>query len=266
MTTTTANSRTSAAASRSESAMSLLSFCTERRISYAVLLACLTTLALLHFAFMRANNETVDEFVHLQAGYRYWQCGEFANNPEHPPLMKLVAAWPIRHWQLSGYPFACGAGAVEHGTEEAIGDALLMSPHASEMLWKARAALLVFPILLLLAMFFAAKSWFGDGGAMLAAALFTVEPTLVAHGSLVTTDAALATFTFITLWQGIEAVRRLATWRFIVTGLALGLALASKHSGAVLPILLLIALVVASRFQTARAISAPKLAGWWLGM
>ncbi len=38
---------------------------------------------------------TIDEPVHILAGHRYWQCGDFGINPEHPPLLKLLAALPL---------------------------------------------------------------------------------------------------------------------------------------------------------------------------
>ena len=42
------------------------------------------------------TSATIDEPFHILAGYRYWQCGDYGINPEHPPLLKLLAALPIR--------------------------------------------------------------------------------------------------------------------------------------------------------------------------
>src|SRR2546430_10987889 len=38
---------------------------------------------------------TSDEPIHLAAGYSYWQTRDFRMNPEHPPLAKLIAAFPL---------------------------------------------------------------------------------------------------------------------------------------------------------------------------
>src|SRR5438270_13843217 len=78
-------------------------FRNEAKFGYLILGICLISLPALRNSFVRTNTVTFDELLHLQAGYRYWQCGEFANNPEHPPLVKLIADAPIRHWQLDGY-------------------------------------------------------------------------------------------------------------------------------------------------------------------
>jgi len=44
---------------------------------------------------IRRLSVTSDEIDHLHAGYRYLQCNDFGWNPEHPPLVKLIAALPL---------------------------------------------------------------------------------------------------------------------------------------------------------------------------
>jgi hypothetical protein len=44
------------------------------------------------FLSSRQQSQVFDEADHLYAGYEYWKHGDFGRNPEHPPLMKLVAA------------------------------------------------------------------------------------------------------------------------------------------------------------------------------
>ena len=43
----------------------------------------------------RQQSQTFDEAAHIFAGYRYWKTFDFGANPEHPPLVKLVAAIPL---------------------------------------------------------------------------------------------------------------------------------------------------------------------------
>lgn len=45
---------------------------------------------------VRLMSAAPDEAVHLVAGYTYWQTGRIRLNPEHPPLIKLLAAFPLR--------------------------------------------------------------------------------------------------------------------------------------------------------------------------
>src|SRR5215469_2985001 len=57
---------------------------------------------------VRHQSQTIDEGFHLMAGYRYWQCGDFGINSEHPPLVKMVAAAPL--W-FSRIPAPAGTSA-----------------------------------------------------------------------------------------------------------------------------------------------------------
>ena len=36
----------------------------------------------------------------MYAGYRMWKSGDFGLNPEHPPLVKLLATLPVLHESL----------------------------------------------------------------------------------------------------------------------------------------------------------------------
>ena len=38
--------------------------------------------------------------AHLYAGYQHWRARDFGVNPEHPPLVKLVAAIPLLGMEL----------------------------------------------------------------------------------------------------------------------------------------------------------------------
>src|SRR4026208_2281382 len=55
------------------------------------------------------TSATVDEPDHILAGHRHWQCGDFGINPEHPPLLKLLATAPLNFRTLSEPPWDCGS-------------------------------------------------------------------------------------------------------------------------------------------------------------
>jgi len=48
----------------------------------------------------RDNSITWDEDDHIYAGYMSWKHADFGLNPEHPPLVKLVAALPLLNLPL----------------------------------------------------------------------------------------------------------------------------------------------------------------------
>src|ERR1700753_1150795 len=43
----------------------------------------------------RQESQVFDDSAPLFAGFEYWKHGDFGRNPEHPPLVKLIAAAPL---------------------------------------------------------------------------------------------------------------------------------------------------------------------------
>jgi len=48
----------------------------------------------------RRESQTWDGGCHILAGYSYWTRGDFGVNPEHPPLVKLLASFPLLGFSL----------------------------------------------------------------------------------------------------------------------------------------------------------------------
>jgi Dolichyl-phosphate-mannose-protein mannosyltransferase len=220
-------------------------FWCERNVAYCVLLLCAAVVFTLHFWFMSSNSATVDELVHVESGYRYWQCGDYGVSPENPPLAKLVAAFPVRHWQLGGFAGPCGSQVTpSRGPDYAVAVGWLLSPAGPSLLWKARAAMVVFPLALLAITFFSARSFFGDRVATVAAILLAFEPTLIAHGSLATIDIAFATCMLAAIWAAYAFALKPTPARALLLGLAMGLALDSKFLALSIPFVALVILLL----------------------
>jgi hypothetical protein len=211
-----------------------------RTFAWAAFLLALLAYPLLLSHYSRANSPTFDEGMHIAAGHRYWRCGDYAINPEHPPLLKLIAAAPFRAWHFDVYASACGAAITDNMQLIAAGYKLMNGAFADEILGKARKAAMVFPLLLLVTIFLATRAWFGDLAAGCAVILTVFEPNLTAHGLLVATDTAVAATTFATIFCADSFLRKPALWRFLLLSLALGLALASKHTAVFVPFVLIL--------------------------
>jgi 4-amino-4-deoxy-L-arabinose transferase-like glycosyltransferase len=200
----------------------------------AVLLACAALAAQLALSSSR-QSQTGDEGCHLFAGYRYWTRADFGLNPEHPPLLKLVAAIPLLGRPLALPPEAEGSSKTDcfFGAAD-----FLYKNDADRLLFRARMAASAFTLLLAACVFLAADRFFGLGAAAIALALFAVEPSILAHGALVTTDMAVTCGIFAATYTFARYAEHPSILRLLACGLAAGCALVSKHSGIlVLPIL-----------------------------
>ncbi len=175
----------------------------------------------------RTWSSTWDEGDHILAGYLSWR-GDYGLNPEHPPLVKLLATAPL-------LPLELQTPELEHGyfKIEAIkaGAEFVGRNGPDRILFRSRMAASVVTLLLALLVFLASREMFGTGAGFVALGLLVFEPNLLAHGALVTTDAGLSCFLFATVYAFYRYVKAPSLGRLVVLGLAVGGVLAVKHSG-----------------------------------
>ena len=184
------------------------------------------------------NSITWDEDNHIYSGYMSWKTRDFGLNPEHPPLVKLVATLPLLLMDLKlpamedrNFKFQGFLGGKD----------FLFKNDADTMLFRARMAAAIFALLLAMLVFLAAKEMFGTGAGFVSLALLAFDPNLVAHGAVVATDAALSSFLFATVYAFYRYAQSPSLGRGALVGLCGGLALASKHTAILLfPILLIL--------------------------
>jgi tetratricopeptide (TPR) repeat protein len=188
---------------------------------------------------VRRESQTWDEGDHIFAGYASWTRADFGLNPEHPPLLKLLATAPL-------LPTSLRVPELQNRyfKEEAFldGKEFLYRNDADAILFRTRMAAATLTLLAALLVFAAAREMFGTGAAFVALALLVFEPNLLAHGALVTTDAGISCFMFATIYAFYRYLKAPSAWRLLVVGVSAGLALAVKHSGIfVFPMLFLLA-------------------------
>lgn len=188
---------------------------------------------------VRQESQTFDESAHLYAGYSYLKRGDFGINPEHPPLVKLVAAIPLLPLRLPVPP----PPPIYFRAASAVGGLQLLYSHdADALLFRARAVTTFFTLSLALLVFLAGYEMFGAGAGLFALALFVFEPNILANGALVTTDMGASCLVFATVYAFYRYCKKPSVLRLAVCCLAAGLALAAKHSTVLLlPIFLVLA-------------------------
>ncbi len=208
----------------------------------------------------RQLSQTADEPTHIYSGYRYLKCGDLSVSSEHPPLAKIIAAAPLL---LMNPAVDCTHFRGDNVQQAFTALRWFYGQNWRVALIASRAAAAVFAVGLCLLVWFAARRMFDFSSAVVASLLLVFEPNILAYGSLVLTDVPvtctllLAVVSFY-LWLSQRlGDRRLsyssgthhgtssrAIWLFLLTALATGLTLLTKHSGvALIPILGLLAVV-----------------------
>ena len=170
---------------------------------------------------------TNDEFVHIPSGHRYLVERDFSLNPEHPPLAKLLASLPLLLVDVQS------VASVERKNDDFAG----FTVHYSSQFWElninrwwqivfwSRVPMVMLTLALGVLIFVYGKTFLGMRAALFSVALFTLEPTMLAHGWIVHTDmpAAFAFLLFFLMlgryWLSPTFSR--AMWLGIATGVAL---------------------------------------------
>jgi Dolichyl-phosphate-mannose-protein mannosyltransferase len=214
-----------------------------KALNSRLLLVLLLLICALQLSFsVRRLSQTWDEADHLLSGYRSWGCADFSFDPTHPPLAKLVAAVPLLWMPLRQAGPSCEAHDV--GDEFDDAGQFLYANDADRVLTRARLAMMLFPLVLVVLVWQFTRRMFGQQGALLATVLLVFEPNILAHGALVNTDVALTTSFFAALFAFYEYVEAPALWKAVIVGLAVGVTLSSKFSGVVLiPVLIVLAAI-----------------------
>jgi 4-amino-4-deoxy-L-arabinose transferase-like glycosyltransferase len=195
---------------------------------------------------VRRESQTWDEANHIFCGYRSWTHADFGLNPEHPPILKLLATLPL----LSS-PLKAPKLEDRYFKEDAFlgGKDFLYQNDADKILLRTRMAAATLTVLLALLVFLCTREMFGTGAAFIALVLLVFDPNLLAHGALVTTDAGLSCFMFATIYAFYRYVKRPSPWRMVIVGISAGLAFSVKHTGIlVFPMLFLLAVFEGVRY------------------
>jgi Dolichyl-phosphate-mannose-protein mannosyltransferase len=195
--------------------------------------ALLALLVVQGVVFITESSQTSDEAAHLCAGYSYLKTADFRLNPEHPPLIKELAALPLLPLRLD-FPW----GPLWDQAEEwNIGRLFVHENRVPNdtLLFLARLPVLALSVLLGWCLFLWGRRLVGAAGALLALALYVLDPNVVAHSGLVTTDLGITLFIFLSVvafWRWLESPSPRALLLF---GMAVGGAFASKYTALWLP-------------------------------
>lgn len=220
----------------------------------------LTAFLFVFFAFqlwyhaVRAS-VTVDEPPHILAGHRHLQCGDYGINPEHPPMAKMLAAIPLQFRTMNEPPWECGAKMTSKPDSFTYGGRFLVENGLDGVVVQTRLSIALLSLFLAALVFLAAREMFGRAEALVALALLAFEPSLIGHGSVVTTDMAISATAFAAVYTLYRFCQKTVWLRFLIVGATFGLMLAAKHS-AVFFVGILFALLIADAVLFRRKDSA----------
>ena len=174
------------------------------------------------------NTLTVDEPHYMGVGLYLWESGDYHYYETlgfHPPLTHHLAALPLLGLDLGARTVSPQIGAdLLGGTDPdpRLLRKLSRTPFIALACWGA------------LLLFLWAREVGGARAGLLAVALYTLSPTILAHGSLIHSDITVTVFFIQALYAFWRWWARPGVLRFVVCGISLGLALLAKLSALIL--------------------------------
>src|SRR3989344_3355645 len=179
------------------------------------------------------DSATFDEIAHIGAGYTYLRYKDSRLNPEHPPLMKDLAALPLVFLNLNfdiTQPFWNSENVNDR--QWTAGNLLLYGSgnDPDKIVFWARLPIILLAILFGWLLYRWARSLYGEKVGLIVLFLYAFSPTFLAHSRYVTTDVAAAFGFFIGLASFLRFLERTDAKRTAVAGICLGVALLLKFS------------------------------------
>lgn len=208
----------------------------QRLVLPAAVALILAGQAVLAWWAVSQKSVTYDEILHVTGGYFFNRYSDFRTHPENGILPQRWVALPAalgeaRPPPLEGnvYWRTSDAGVVSYQFFYETG-----RDHWP-MLMRARTMTLVFSVGTGLLVFFWSRRLFGLAAGLLALALCALEPVMLAHGALATSDAAAAFFLLASVsafWRYLQAPTR---FHAALSATVFGLACVAKYSAVLLP-------------------------------
>lgn len=189
-----------------------------RPVALTVCLSFLLGIALLRItSTYHVFNATIDEASHIAGGIEWWDKGTYTLETKHTPLARVSVALG---------PYLAGVRWMGFKRWQDTFPILSSTGNYWNNLTLGRIGVLPYFIIATLVVFFWTKRLLGVTAGVLAVAVFTQLPTILAHSSVATTDVALTamfccSLYFFTRWLEEPNLRSSAQFG-VATGLALG--------------------------------------------
>lgn len=202
------------------------------RTTNLIAIAMLAIMFALAVSSMAGDSLTMDELAHLPAGYSYLTQQDMRLNPEHPPLMKDLAAIPLLFIKNIHFPSDIKAWTTDVNGQWDFGNQFLFKSGnpADEMIFWGRIPMILMLLLLGFFIFRWTRELLGNKASLLALFLYSFSPTFLGHGRLVTTDVAAATGAFLATYYFIKFLKKSSLRNLFLAGIFLGIAELLKFS------------------------------------
>ena len=174
------------------------------------------------------NSVTGDEFAHFPAGLFYWKTGNFEVYCQNPPLIKLIASFPLLFSDSNLPKRFMGRWGLGKGF-------MILNKDIYHLLFvRGRTMILLLTILMTWLLFIFASDIFGVRAAIFSVFLLTFSPNIMAYSYLITTDIGASFGILLALYVLWKYLHHSSYKMAVLCGIAFGIAQLTKFSSLIL--------------------------------
>jgi len=185
---------------------------------------------------------TQDELAHIPAGYAYVSEFDYRLNPEHPPLVKMLAGLPLLFINVN-FPTDSSAWTTVVNGQWDMGAQFLYESgnNADQIIQLSRIGPMLLTLILIAFVYIWSKEIMGAKWALLPTVITALSPIFLAHGHFVTTDIGATLGIFVSAYYFVKFLGSQSRKNLIWAGVAFGFAMLMKFSTVLLvPLFLLV--------------------------
>ncbi|MDD2913361.1 MAG: glycosyltransferase family 39 protein [Candidatus Pacebacteria bacterium] len=223
----------------------------KNKTTYIIATILLIFLFFISFSSILEDTLTFDETAHVTAGYSYLIKKDMRVNPEHPPLVKNIAAFPLLFLNLN-FPSDSPNWTQEQPPRwwvqfDLANDFIYNSKNnPDKIMLFSRTVMILFLLLLGFLIFHFARKKYGNKAGLISLFLFSFSPTFLAHGRLINTDIGAAFGALLSFYFWLRFFEKPSKKNVLLAGITFGIALSLKFSLVLLiPTFVIITLVYA---------------------
>jgi Tfp pilus assembly protein PilF len=193
--------------------------------------------ALISITSFVQKSPTVDEPVHLLAGYANLKWGDYRANPEHPPLAKMWAALPLVFLDIndprpvsSAWDRIPTASPMALHTVDVAARLFFLDNDGETLFFFAKLMMIALATALGFYVFKWSRELWGLTGALASLFFYALDPNILAHSQLVHTDLPFTALFFIATYFYCRSLDQLNGKNLAFTVLFFGLAAVTKYA------------------------------------
>jgi predicted membrane-bound dolichyl-phosphate-mannose-protein mannosyltransferase len=219
------------------------------------LLVALMLIFMFAVSVLNARNDSAifDETAHIPAGYSYLKEHDMRLNPEHPPLLKDLAALPLLFFNPN---FDTSKDFWTKDNADAgqwnAGKVFLWDSgnDPDRIIFWSRIPIILLSLILGLFIFRWTRELAGTLAGLFALALYTFNPNILGHNHFVTTDIGIAAFIVFAFYYFSRFIKK-PTWKNVfIFGLFLGLMQLAKFSSVLTFPIIFLVLILSFAFSS----------------